>query len=208
MRAPGLITALSLAALGCVEQTAPLTVTIAVAPRAPAVVETPLGPLAVSAARLDVAAVELVPCETAVAWRWLIGVARAHGGGEAAGLTAAVEGAIDPLAGPRALAAIAVPPGERFCALRVVPGEGVAVGLSGTIAAARHDWAAPALAGPPLPVPPFALDAAARTATVTLHVDLALWAADLPAGDAAAQARGVAANALAGLWATVEGGAR
>ncbi|MCB9527015.1 MAG: hypothetical protein H6703_03680 [Myxococcales bacterium] len=206
MRAPALIAAALLLA-GCVEQTAPLTVTVAVAPVVPAAVETPMGSLAVSAARLDVAAVELVPCATATAWRF-VGVAHAHGGEGDAGLSAAVDGAIDPLAGPRTLAAIAVPPGERFCGLRVVPGAGVAVGLAGTIAGARHDWSSGALAGPPLPVAPFGLDAANRAATVTLHVELALWTADLPPGDEAAQARVIAANALAALSATVEGGVR
>lgn len=208
VRAPALIAALLAALAGCVEQTPPLTVTVAVAPVVPAAVETPMGPLAVSAARLDVAAVELVPCATATAWRFVVGVAHAHGGEGEAGLAAAVDGAIDPLAGPRTLAAIAVPPGERFCGLRVVPGAGVAVGLAGTVVGARHDWSSAALAGPPLPVAPFGLDAANRAATVTLHVELALWTADLPPGDEAAQARVIAANALAALSATVEGGAR
>lgn len=188
---------------GCVEQSPGLTVTVEVAPVARAAVDTPMGTLALDEAWLTVAAVELVPCTvTARRWWWPIGVARAHGEVEGT-LRVVVDAPIEPLAGPQTLGAIAVPPDLSVCGLRLDLGDAPAVRLAGTIDGTRYAWLAAPELGAPLPMGALALDEERRAATVTLRVDVADWVADLPT-DIAAQAAVVAANAVAGLYATVE----
>lgn len=188
---------------GCVEQSPGLTVTVEVAPVARAAVETPMGSLAVDEAWLTVAAVELVPCAvTARRWWWPIGVAHAHGEVEGT-LRVVVDAPIEPLAGRQTLGVIAAPPDLSICGLRLDLGDAPAVRLAGTIGGARHAWLAAPEAGAPLPVAAFTLDEERPAATVALRVDVADWVADLPT-DPAAQAAVVAANAVAGLYATAE----
>lgn len=191
---------------GCVEQSPGLTVTIEVAPVARGVVETPIGALAIDEAWLTLAAVELVPC-TVTARRWwqaLVGVAQAHGEVEGGGLRVVVDAPIEPLAGAQTLGVIAVPPDLSICGLRLDLGDAPAVRLAGTVDDAPHAWLAAAEAGAPLPMGALTLDRGRRAATVALRVDVADWVADLPTSDAAAQAATLAANAVAGLYVTVD----
>lgn len=211
-RRPALALPLTLLLTACVEQQPGLTVIVRVDPQPGAALALPDGSLTVTGARLFPGAVELLPCEEATA-RWhprhlLIGRAHAHGEAGDAALSAAVE-PIDALDdAPRDIARITVPPGLSLCGLRLGPldpaDEPARVGLAGHVDGAARDWLAPIETPPRLPLPPFALDADRREATVTLRFALSDWTAGLPDAPEPEQSRALAANAAAALTAILD----
>lgn len=198
-------------AAGCVEQEPGLVVIVRVDPEPVATLALPEGSLAVERAVLFLGRVELVPCDTALAgswFGWLVGAAHAHGEGEAGALSVAVDAVDARVDEARELARIAVSPGLSICALHLGVGEGTGIGLVGRVDGAARDWLGEFESAPRLPVPPLTLDADRREVTVTLRFALGDWAADVPAGSEAAQARALAANAAAAITAQVEPEAR
>ncbi len=190
------LAAVTLAA--CVEQEPPLTVSVQVEARAAARLTLPEGALAVDRALLLAGAVELVPCDEALAGRhplrWLLGEARAHGQEGGGGLSMVVEpiDGLDPLA--REIARIEVPPDLTLCGLRLGAGDDDGVALAGRVDGVERSWVGRFEGALRLPFPAVALDASRRTMTITLRFAVEDWVAGLPADDGA-RGRALAANA-------------